>query len=167
MAAAAAAAAYLGGAGNGCVSNAGNSGVGGSPGSCLTTASLQEKYQQSSYYNGFVDVFPPTAQSNSSQMSTPVMHSSNTGSLFDSGTDCHLHHHNCGEDSPPPTITGYNSYLDGITNTGVIRYDDASFLKNLIPGQTLSNEVSLVLKIILSELIKETLLFTQIIIFNM
>ncbi|XP_036217547.2 platelet binding protein GspB isoform X2 [Bactrocera oleae] len=142
LAAAAAAAAYLGGAGNGCVSNAGNGGVGGAAGG-LTSASLQEKYQQSSYYNGFVDVFPPTAQTNSSQMSAPTVHSANTGSLFDSANDCHLHHHNCGEDSPPPTITGYNSYLDGITNTGVIRYDDASFLKNLIPGQNLSNEVSI------------------------
>ncbi|XP_036324476.1 uncharacterized protein LOC118737812 [Rhagoletis pomonella] len=148
---AAAAATYLGSAGNGCVTNAGNSGVGvgasvggggAGTGSCLTTASLQEKYQQSSYYNGFVDVFPPAAQSNSSQISTPGAHSSNTGSLFDGGADC-LHHHNCGEDSPPPTITGYNSYLDGITNTGVIRYDDASFLKNLIPGQNLSSEVSI------------------------
>ncbi|XP_054726678.1 uncharacterized protein LOC129236358 isoform X2 [Anastrepha obliqua] len=155
LVAAAAAAAYLGNAGNGCVTNAGNSGAGvvvgasmgggggGGAGGCLTTASLQEKYQQSSYYNGFVDVFPPTAQSNSSQMSTSGVHSSNTGSLFDGGSDCHLRHHNCGEDSPPPTITGYNSYLEGITNTGVIRYDDASFLKNLIPGQNLSNEVSI------------------------
>ncbi|XP_067618272.1 platelet binding protein GspB isoform X3 [Eurosta solidaginis] len=147
----AAATAYLGGAGNGSVSNTGNSGgvnanvgvVGASPVGCLTTASLQEKYQQSSYYNGYVDVYSNAAQSNSSQMSTPGAHSSNAGSLFDGGTDCHLHHHNCGEDSPPPTITGYNSYLDGITNTGVIRYDDASFLKNLIPGQNLSNEVSI------------------------
>ena len=61
-------------------------------------------------------------------------------SLFEP-VDCHMHH-NCGDDSPPPTITGYNSYLEGITHTGVIRYDDASFLKNLIPGQNLNNEVS-------------------------
>ncbi|CAD6995274.1 unnamed protein product [Ceratitis capitata] len=140
---AAAAAVYLGGAATSCLTNTGNNVVGVGTTGCLTAASLQDKYQQSSYYNGFVDVFPPgAAQSNSSQLSTPGAHSSNTGSLFDGGPDCHLHHHNCGEDSPPPTITGYNSYLDGITNTGVIRYDDASFLKNLIPGQNLSNEVS-------------------------
>lgn len=78
--------------------------------------SLQEKYQQSKYYNGF-DVFASR-----------------------SGGGTHMHH-SCGDDSPPP-ITGYTgSYLDGIPNTGVIRYDDASFLKNLIPGQNLNNEV--------------------------
>uniref|UniRef100_A0A1B0C0V3 Uncharacterized protein n=1 Tax=Glossina palpalis gambiensis TaxID=67801 RepID=A0A1B0C0V3_9MUSC len=80
--------------------------------------SLQEKYQQSKYYNGF-DVFASR-----------------------SGGGTHMHH-SCGDDSPPP-ITGYTgSYLDGIPNTGVIRYDDASFLKNLIPGQNLNNEVSI------------------------
>lgn len=85
---------------------------------------LQEKYQQSKYYNGF-DVFTGSSGGSSSSATT--------------GT--HIHH-SCGDDSPPPSITGYNSYLEGIPNTGVIRYDDASFLKNLIPGQNLNTEVS-------------------------
>ncbi|BFF90686.1 uncharacterized protein DMAD_09170 [Drosophila madeirensis] len=88
---------------------------------------LQEKYQQSSYYNGF-DVF-------SASPSQVPCGGQGQG-------DCHMHH-SCGDDSPPPTITGFNSYLEGIPNTGVIRYDDASFLKNLIPGQHLNNEVSI------------------------
>lgn len=89
-------------------------------------STLQEKYQQSSYYNGF-EVFPSSVSA---------------GGAGPSGGpgDCHMHH-NCGDDSPPPTITGFNSYLEGIPNTGVIRYDDAAFLKNLIPGQHLNNEV--------------------------
>lgn len=85
--------------------------------------SLQEKYQQSKYYNGF-DVFTGSSGGSSSSAAT-----------------CAHMQHNCGDDSPPPTISCYNSYLDGIPNTGVIRYDDASFLKNLIPGQNLNNEV--------------------------
>lgn len=85
---------------------------------------LQEKYQQSKYYNGF-----------------EVFTGSSGGSTSSAATCAHIHH-NCGDDSPPPSITGYNSYLEGIPNTGVIRYDDASFLKNLIPGQNLNNEVS-------------------------
>ncbi|XP_075147216.1 uncharacterized protein LOC142221381 isoform X2 [Haematobia irritans] len=87
--------------------------------------SLQEKYQQSKYYNGF-DVFSGNSGGSGSSTSTGP----------------HIHH-SCGDDSPPPSITGYNSYLDGIPNTGVIRYDDASFLKNLIPGQKLNTEVSI------------------------
>ncbi|TMW48862.1 hypothetical protein DOY81_006056 [Sarcophaga bullata] len=86
---------------------------------------LQEKYQQSKYYNGF-----------------EVFTGSSGGSSSSAATCAHIHH-NCGDDSPPPSITGYNSYLEGIPNTGVIRYDDASFLKNLIPGQNLNNEVSI------------------------
>lgn len=86
---------------------------------------LQDKYQQSTYYNGF-EVFPSSvAQAGPGSGAPP---------------DCHMHH-NCGDDSPPPTITSFNSYLEGIPNTGVIRYDDAAFLKNLIPGQHLNNEV--------------------------
>lgn len=84
---------------------------------------LQEKYQQSTYYNGF-EVFPSSVSQAGSELPP----------------DCHMHH-NCGDDSPPPTITSFNSYLEGIPNTGVIRYDDAAFLKNLIPGQHLNNEV--------------------------
>ncbi|XP_073814410.1 uncharacterized protein [Musca autumnalis] len=86
---------------------------------------LQEKYQQSKYYNGF-DVFTGSSGGSSSSATTAA----------------HIHH-SCGDDSPPPSITGYNSYLEGIPNTGVIRYDDASFLKNLIPGQNLNTEVSI------------------------
>lgn len=86
---------------------------------------------QSNYYNGY-DVF--SSSSNGSQQL------SSSGSLFEN-SDCPLHH-NC-EDSPPPTITGFNHYLDGIPNTGIIRYDDASFLKTLMPGQNLNNEVSI------------------------
>lgn len=86
---------------------------------------LQEKYQQSKYYNGF-DVFTGSSGGSSSSATTVAAHV----------------HHSCGDDSPPPSITGYNSYLEGIPNTGVIRYDDASFLKNLIPGQNLNTEVS-------------------------
>jgi len=89
---------------------------------------LQEKYQQSSYYNGF-EVFSAAA----------AAASQGPGSGGGS-SECHMHH-SCGDDSPPPTITGFNSYLEGIPNTGVIRYDDAAFLKNLIPGQHLNNEV--------------------------
>lgn len=100
----------------------------------INSSPIQEKYHQSSYYNGF-DVFP--SASSGSQISTGGR-SSNAGSLFDAN-DCHMHH-NC-DDSPPPTITGFNHYLDGIPNTGVIRYDDASFLKTLMPGQNLNNEV--------------------------
>lgn len=85
---------------------------------------LQEKYQQSTYYNGF-EVFPSSVSQSGPELPP----------------DCHMHH-NCGDDSPPPTITSFNSYLEGIPNTGVIRYDDAAFLKNLIPGQHLNNEVS-------------------------
>ncbi|XP_023294195.2 uncharacterized protein LOC111677329 [Lucilia cuprina] len=92
----------------------------------VTDLSLQEKYQQSKYYNGF-DVFTGTGSGGSSS----------------SAATCAHMHHSCGDDSPPPSITGYNSYLEGIPNTGVIRYDDASFLKNLIPGQNLNNEVSI------------------------
>lgn len=84
---------------------------------------LQEKYQQSTYYNGF-EVFPSSVSQAGPELPP----------------DCHMHH-NCGDDSPPPTITSFNSYLEGIPNTGVIRYDDAAFLKNLIPGQHLNNEV--------------------------
>ncbi|XP_032578790.1 uncharacterized protein LOC6606589 isoform X2 [Drosophila sechellia] len=91
---------------------------------------LQEQYQQSSYYNGF-EVF--------SAATATASHGPGNGG---GTTDCHMHH-NCGDDSPPPTITGFNSYLEGIPNTGVIRYDDAAFLKNLIPGQHLNNEVSI------------------------
>ncbi|XP_017005031.2 uncharacterized protein [Drosophila takahashii] len=91
---------------------------------------LQEKYQQSSYYNGF-EVFSAAA----------AAASQGPGSGGGS-SECHMHH-SCGDDSPPPTITGFNSYLEGIPNTGVIRYDDAAFLKNLIPGQHLNNEVSI------------------------
>ncbi|XP_061387882.1 probable ATP-dependent RNA helicase ddx42 [Musca vetustissima] len=87
---------------------------------------LQEKYQQSKYYNGF-DVFTAGSSGGSSSSATTAAHI----------------HHSCGDDSPPPSITGYNSYLEGIPNTGVIRYDDASFLKNLIPGQNLNTEVSI------------------------
>uniref|UniRef100_A0A1I8MIB8 Uncharacterized protein n=1 Tax=Musca domestica TaxID=7370 RepID=A0A1I8MIB8_MUSDO len=87
---------------------------------------LQEKYQQSKYYNGF-DVFTGSSGGSSSSATTVAAHV----------------HHSCGDDSPPPSITGYNSYLEGIPNTGVIRYDDASFLKNLIPGQNLNTEVSI------------------------
>ncbi|KRK03562.1 uncharacterized protein LOC6536896 isoform X1 [Drosophila yakuba] len=102
------------------------SGTGGSGGG----VPLQEKYQQSSYYNGF-EVFSAAAAAASQ------------GSGSGGGSsDCHMHH-SCGDDSPPPTITGFNSYLEGIPNTGVIRYDDAAFLKNLIPGQHLNNEVSI------------------------
>lgn len=110
------------------LSGGGRSGISNSP--------LQEKYHHSNYYNGF-EVFP--TNSSGSQISSTGGRSSNTGSLFD-GTDCHMNH-NCGDDSPPPTITGFNHYLEGIPNTGVIRYDDASFLKTLMPGQNLNNEV--------------------------
>ncbi|KAM7362853.1 uncharacterized protein ACRADG_013368 isoform 2-T5 [Cochliomyia hominivorax] len=99
-----------------------NTGSGSGP---VTDLSLQEKYQQSKYYNGF-DVF-----------------TGSSGGSNSSATTCAHVHHSCGDDSPPPSITGYNSYLEGIPNTGVIRYDDASFLKNLIPGQNLNNEVSI------------------------
>lgn len=51
-------------------------------------------------------------------------------------------HHRCGDDSPPPTLTSYTgNYLDDIPNTGVVRFNDANFLKNLVPGQKLNNEV--------------------------
>lgn len=103
--------------------NAGSA-VGGGAVAPVNDLSLQEKYQQSKYYNGF-DVFTGSSGGSSSSAAT-----------------CAHMHHSCGDDSPPPSITGYNSYLDGIPNTGVIRYDDASFLKNLIPGQNLNNEVS-------------------------
>jgi len=99
-----------------------------SAGGSTSGVPLQEQYQQSSYYNGF-DVFSAAAATAS--------HGPGNGGV---STDCHMHH-NCGDDSPPPTITGFNSYLEGIPNTGVIRYDDAAFLKNLIPGQHLNNEV--------------------------
>ncbi|XP_013114146.2 uncharacterized protein LOC106091967 isoform X1 [Stomoxys calcitrans] len=91
--------------------------------SSVADMTLQEKYQQSKYYNGF-DVFSSGGSSSSATAAPHI-------------------HHSCGDDSPPPSITGYNSYLDGIPNTGVIRYDDASFLKNLIPGQNLNTEVSI------------------------
>ncbi|XP_068152169.1 uncharacterized protein [Drosophila tropicalis] len=94
-------------------------------------SALQEKYQQSSYYNGFEVFSSPSASQSAS-----------VGGGNGGPGDCHMHH-NCGDDSPPPTITGFNSYLEGIPNTGVIRYDDAAFLKNLIPGQHLNNEVSI------------------------
>ncbi|XP_033244271.1 uncharacterized protein LOC108154167 isoform X3 [Drosophila miranda] len=100
-------------------------GVGAGPGGSV----LQEKYQQSSYYNGF-DMF------SASPSQVPC------GGQSSGQSECHMHH-SCGDDSPPPTITGFNSYLEGIPNTGVIRYDDAAFLKNLIPGQHLNNEVSI------------------------
>jgi len=95
-------------------------------------SSLQEKYQQSSYYNGF-EVFSSSVAQSTGGGGGPGVGVGVPG-------DCHMHH-NCGDDSPPPTITGFNSYLEGIPNTGVIRYDDAAFLKNLIPGQHLNNEV--------------------------
>lgn len=107
-----------------------------------TASALQEKYQQSSYYNGF-DVF--SGKNTSSQLSASSGHSSTTANSLFEPLDCQMHH-NCGDDSPPPTVTGYNSYLEGITHTGVIRYDDASFLKNLIPGQQLNNEVRNIIK---------------------
>ncbi|XP_065371189.1 uncharacterized protein LOC135963317 isoform X2 [Calliphora vicina] len=113
----------------GTVTEAGANAVGSAGGSGavapVNDLSLQEKYQQSKYYNGF-DVFTGSSGGSSSSAAT-----------------CAHMHHSCGDDSPPPSITGYNSYLDGIPNTGVIRYDDASFLKNLIPGQNLNNEVSI------------------------
>ena len=108
----------------------------------MSAVSLQDQYQQSSYYNGF-DVFSG-GKNSASQLSASSGHSAGTANSLFEPVDCHMHH-NCGDDSPPPTITGYNSYLEGITNTGVIRYDDASFLKNLIPGQNLNNEVSCIL----------------------
>ena len=98
-------------------------------------SNLQEQYRKSSYYNGF-DNFPQTSLA--SGASSGCRSGLGGSSLFDN--DCHIPH-SCGDDSPPPVITGYNSYLEGIPNTGVIRYDDASFLKTLIPGQRLTNEV--------------------------
>lgn len=101
---------------------------------------MQEKYQRSKYYNGF-DVFGGNDNSGRESIHDNVCPSdgnSISGSIS-------VAQHSCGDDSPPPTLTNYTgSYLDGIPNTGVIRYDDASFLKNLIPGQKLNNEVYII-----------------------
>lgn len=114
-----------------CIENGADNGVG--------EYSLQEKYQRSKYYNGF-DVFGGNGNDTSRLVNDQVNATTSSGNLI--GGSMSLAHHSCGDDSPPPTITSYTgNYLDGIPNTGVIRYDDASFLKNLIPGQKLNNEV--------------------------
>lgn len=100
-------------------------------------------FQSNSFFSGF-DSFPSTSTHSSVSPNSYLPSApSNCGSLFDNA----MAHHNC-DDSPPPippsiAAHDYKPYLEGIPNTGVISYNDASILKNLMPGQKLNNEVSI------------------------
>lgn len=93
-------------------------------------------YPASTFFNGF-DSFPSTSTHSSASSHSYLPAPSNCGSLFD---DAMAHHH-CDDSPPPPISHEYKPYLEGIPNTGVISYNDASILKHLMPGQKLNNEV--------------------------
>lgn len=93
-------------------------------------------YPSNSFFNGF-DSFPSTSTHSSASSHSYLPAPSNCGSLFDDA----MAHHNCDDSPPPPISHEYKPYLDGIPNTGVISYNDASILKHLMPGQKLNNEV--------------------------
>lgn len=94
-------------------------------------------YPSSNFFNGF-DSFPSTSTHSSASSHSYLPAPSNCGSLFDDA----MAHHNCDDSPPPPISHEFKPYLEGIPNTGVISYNDASILKHLMPGQNLNNEVS-------------------------